>query len=181
MGSLIATIGSYVSLGLLGFGGIAHLRAIQHFAFTIELQTGLGQLHARVVAGVVSATEVLLAAVGFGSVMVDARGPLRITMVLVAALYGAYAIYSSFLITRRPGVPCGCSSDDIPTTIWVVVRAGALAIAAGAVALAPGEVLAWTPSTHFSMAALSAATFSLLLWNLPSALHSAVGEAPEAT
>ena len=180
MGSLITTLGSYVSLGLLAYAGTAHLRATQHLAYAIELQTGVRRQWARSIARAVGAAEVLLALVGFTAMMMGDRGPLRTTLVLAAALYSAYAIYSSFLVLRRPGVPCGCSSDELATTVWVVARAAALAVVAGAAALAPGRLLGWGLSTHLTVAILAAGTFILLLWNLPGALHSSVAEAPRA-
>ncbi|MDQ3964714.1 MAG: hypothetical protein M3277_12520 [Actinomycetota bacterium] len=179
MESLTASIGSYSSLSVLAFAGISHLRTSRRFAFAIQLQTGLRPSYARAVAAIVTAAEILLAAAGFTAIVVDSSGALRTAMVVVAGLYGAYALYSGFLVRRRPGVPCGCSSDDISTSIWVVARAGALGIAAGAASRSPGEVVEWAPSADFAIAAFSAGAFAVLLWNLPAALHRAVVVQPE--
>lgn len=179
MESLIASLGYYVSLAVLGFSGGAHLHAVSDFTFAIQMQTSLTRTSARGVAAVVAVTEILLAATALAATVVGDRSVSRVTMIAIAGLFVVYTLYSSFLVRRRPGVPCGCSSDDISTSVWVIARAAALAGAAGAAALMPGRVAGLSSSADFVVVVLSAGAFAVLLWNLPGALHTGARVQPE--
>jgi hypothetical protein len=85
------------------------------------------------------------------------------------ALLTGYALYGSYVLRNRPGVPCGCAgAGDTPLTAWVVARAAALA------ALALGGAASAGPLPHggrLAITLVAGAVFAVLLWTLPLALH----------
>lgn len=168
---LLSIVGAYVSIGLLLFSGLSHLRYRRQFREALGKQEVWNHLEGPI-ASVIILLEVSIGVVGFFFLL-----GLLSRAVLVSACFGAFVIYFSYgsfsiyLVRRRPDAPCGCSIDEEPANVWTAVRAGALALAAAIGALG-GErvpsVLQGSFQSLFSL--LASCALALLIWELPSAL-----------
>ncbi len=123
-------------------------------------------------AGPVAATAIgaeLVLGVGGAIAVVTGIGirPLLAGMVL---LFLTYAGYSLVALNSGSGGPCGCaSSAKLPLGPWVVVRA--LLLAALALVGLLGGGVSLHDGTEVAIAVAAAATFAVLLWQLPVAMH----------
>lgn len=81
------------------------------------------------------------------------------------------ACYGGLLLRFNPAAPCGCSTHDVPTNIWVPLRAIALAIML--VPVAGGFSPSVLPPAGFNsvLVVLAATSLATLIWELPSAMH----------
>ncbi|WP_238362298.1 MauE/DoxX family redox-associated membrane protein [Actinopolymorpha pittospori] len=94
-------------------------------------------------------------------------GELRAAMSGAAVLLCGYAAYAFHVARTREEVPCGCSAGATPMTVWVAVRAAALAVLAACAVV--GADPAVTAAGHrLVIAALAGAVFGTMLWELPS-------------
>ena len=169
--TLILYLAGVVPALLLLVAGVSHLAHPTSLADDLRQQ---GLVPRRAVAATTVALPVVEVALGLavvaavhGWTTVPGTAPLAGT----AALYAAFACYTVTLLRRRDGrgVPCGCAATGADVTGVVPLRAATLAcLALGALMTSP-SASAW-PAPELLMAGLATATFTVLLWTLPSAL-----------
>ncbi|WBB80525.1 hypothetical protein O7606_03820 [Micromonospora sp. WMMD882] len=129
-------------------------------------------------AAVVVTAEALLAGAGVVALATDDPRPRVAVGLAGAALFGLYAGYGRHLVRTGRAGPCGCSRLELPTSGWVVARAGILAGLALVGAVRPGSIVGWpTPDADLAVVLLAAATFTALLWHLPAAMRQPAGPA----
>lgn len=127
-------------------------------------------LRVPVARGVV-AVEVLLGGAGLVAFALGHRTALALALAGANLLFLAYAGYAGFVLSRRPGVPCGCSGGDVPMNGWIVARAGALAgLALVGLLGSNWTFLVRNDLAQLAIVGLAAATFGCLLWQLPAAM-----------
>jgi hypothetical protein len=169
-GAAVGSVAAYAVVGTLLAAGAGHLAAP---AMLPRALAAHGLLPAPAgVAVLVTAAEGLLGGAGAVALVRADPGGLRTALAgatVLLALVGAYA----WRVTRRgPGGPCGCSRRQLPMTVWVAVRAGALAaLALLGLALADSVVPPARPGTDLVVVLLAAAALGCLLWQLPAAMH----------
>ncbi|SCL27576.1 hypothetical protein GA0074692_2374 [Micromonospora pallida] len=125
------------------------------------------------VAVLVVAAEGVLAGAGIVALRGGGGSGLRVAVLLGGtALFGLYAGYGLHLRSTGRGGPCGCSRLELPMTGWVVARAAILAGLALVGLSRSGAVVGWGQAdTSLAVVLLAAATFTTLLWHLPSAMY----------
>ncbi|WP_067488440.1 MauE/DoxX family redox-associated membrane protein [Actinomadura hibisca] len=118
------------------------------------------------VAAVVIVAEAVAGGAGAAGALLGETVLLRAGLIASAALLVAYAAYSGHVARTRRGVPCGCAGARTPMTVWVAVRAAALAVlaAAGTAGTLPSR------AGELAVVAVAGATLAVLLWTLPQAL-----------
>lgn len=168
--TLTAGVAACAVLFTLLMAGFEHLRAPHVLPSALIAHRVLPRPIAKATAACVIAVEgalgitLLAGLLGAGEVM----SPALAASGLLFACYGAYAL----VVVRggRTG-PCGCGGVEVPMDAWVAGRAFALAaMALGAAA--SGAVPPITPVEPPSLVILlAAATFAVLLWQLPAARH----------
>lgn len=127
-------------------------------------------------AAVVIVVELVLGVGGVVTVVIGRGTP--VVLGAAVALFATYAAYTGYAVgSGRGGRPCGCAGSDVPLGLWVVVRAVALAVLAALAALLSPAALS-APATPAALSApelaisgVAAATFALLLWQLPAAMR----------
>jgi hypothetical protein len=128
------------------------------------------------VAVVVTAAEVGLGGAGVAGLVLGERGAgpglLAAGLAGAALLLALVAGYGWYVLAVGAGGPCGCSHAELPMSGWVVARAAVLAGLAGLALARRGSVLplGW-PGSQLGTALLAVAAFSVLLWQLPAAMH----------
>lgn len=128
----------------------------------------------RAVAAAVIACEGLLGAAGIVTLLGDGGGPLVAALAGSCALLALYGCYGLYLRSTGRAGPCGCSRLELPMTGWVVARAFVLAGLALVALAGSGSIVALTGAgPTLAIVLPAAATFTLLLWHLPAAMHQA--------
>jgi hypothetical protein len=89
--------------------------------------------------------------------------------VLSAALFAAYAGYTTVLVRLRPGAPCACGSSGRPASLWTVLRAAALSAVSLASVGAGG--LSTNSAAETAQVFAIALTSTIAIWLVPDALH----------
>ncbi|GIH07805.1 hypothetical protein Rhe02_58720 [Rhizocola hellebori] len=126
----------------------------------------------RAVAAAVIASEGLLGVAGVVALLRDGGRPLTAALAGSGALLVLYVGYGLRLRFLGRSGPCGCSRLELPMTGWVVARAAILAgLALLALAWADSIVPLTRPGAQLAIVLIAAATFTLLLWHLPAAMH----------
>ncbi|MDP8960127.1 MAG: hypothetical protein M3N32_00610 [Actinomycetota bacterium] len=163
-----------LTFGTLLVAGHSHLRDAAALSAALRLRFRMGPRSSSAWAKLVGLYELALGGTGLASAAVAAAGLRLVT----AAALGTYVVYTWHvwsLHTRGLDAPCGCTSEDGPANRGTVARTFALALAA-AIAFTIGEIRVFSPSLQgppvvmLLMGALAGATFTLLLWSLPSAV-----------
>lgn len=167
---MVPSVAAVVCFAVLATAGAGHLRHLGTFRAAIRAHAVWPAALTAPLAAAVAALEIGLGTVGITSVAVAAEALQPSLLAAAAALYGCYAIYGGYLLTRRPGTPCACSSDMQPIDISVIGRAAVLAgLACVALALAP--VGAGLSATEVAVTALASTAYAVVLWSLPAALR----------
>jgi len=123
------------------------------------------------VAVAVPVVELGLGAAGVAGLF-DRPVLLAVALAGAAVLLAGYAGYGWRVLAAGSGGPCGCSRHELPMSGWVLARAGGLAGLAVLGLTLTGSVLSpRAVDSRFSLVLLAAATFSLLLWQLPAAMY----------
>jgi hypothetical protein len=120
---------------------------------------------------------------GIGEVLVGAAGILSFTweeshpslgfvaFLSATLIYAVYSAYAAYLVKGRPGAPCACSRSSDPATVWVVIRALLLAIAAVTAAAAePGSAWPNLSGAGRLIAVIQSLGLGVVIWNLPASL-----------
>jgi hypothetical protein len=155
---------------------VLHLRDPRAFPAVLTRQLGRSGGIVQPIAMAVVAAEVVLGLAGLGLAglglgLFGAGGtPARYPLYGAAALYGLFALYGAALLRWRPAAPCGCSRTDHPVNVWIPVRAAVLGVGTLYAATAPADILPWSATTEFLVAAVASAALVVLAWSLPSAL-----------
>lgn len=174
MSALIGSVAADAVLAVLLAAGLGHLLWPDALRAAVVAH---GLLPApRLVALAVPVAEVGVGVLGgYGLVLGDragGRGLLAVALAAAAALLAGYAGYAWRVLAAGTGGPCGCSRRDLPMSGWVVARAGALAaLAVLGLALTRSVLPLRAPDSRLGTVLLAAATFGLLLWQLPAAMH----------
>jgi hypothetical protein len=127
------------------------------------------------VAGLVIASEGLLGVAGIVALLSDGGRLLVAALAGCCALLALYAGYGLFLRSTGRSGACGCSRLELPMTGWVVARAAILAGMALLAVAGAGAILPLTgPGVTVAIVLPAAATFTLLLWHLPAAMHQQI-------
>jgi hypothetical protein len=159
------TVAAVLAVGLVG-----HVRRPRALADALRAHRVLPRHLAAIAA---AAGPVLEGAIGFtgGAATLLGRAELlRLAMIAAAVVLAAYAAYSRHVLRTRPTVPCGCAGSETSMSGWVVVRAVALGLLATAVAVKPLPVVS-ADGSQLVITLLAGATFAVLIWQLPAALH----------
>ncbi|MFN2556492.1 MAG: hypothetical protein ABR592_06380 [Nitriliruptorales bacterium] len=164
-----ATILIFATLALAGY---RHLRDDSLLGSALHLRFGIDPLTCARLASLIACYELALGTGGLVSAVVGPRVLVRILTGGALVTYAVYTWYVASLLTRAGDAPCGCSSDSVPANRGTVARTLALAAAAAFALLAAvdGPTLQALPAGVVLMAILAGATFTSLLWSLPSAM-----------
>lgn len=171
VGTGSVTVGLVLSLAFFG-----HLRNPNALNRAFAAQALLPRVLIKPVAiGVATLEGVLGGAIVFAGAT-EQTNILQLAQGTAGLTLAGYAIYSWRVVLSGSKVPCGCSSADIPMSIWVTVRATALAALAALAALLPiAQELDAPSSSEYAVMVFSGATLALLLWLLPVALDPLEG------
>lgn len=173
MEEYLAGLCALVALGTLLSSGARHLSSLARLVDAIRAHGVLPSRGAESVAMGLGLLEVVTAVAGLVTATpVFSRPELaRISLVVAGALFGAFCLYSWVALRRAPDAPCGCSRDEHPSTIWVPIRGGSLAIIAlAAVALIEEPILGQASDVHSLLTLVGAVAVGMLLWSLPAAM-----------
>ncbi len=169
----------WVSATVLTFGtflvaGHHHLRNAASLSKALRLRFRLGVRSSGGWATLIGCYELALGGTGLVSAGTGAAGALHLATGAALATYVVYTWHVWSLHARGLDAPCGCTGEDAPANRGTVARTLALAVAA-ALAFALGEIAVSGsaldgPVEMLLMGALAGATFTSLLWNLPTAV-----------
>jgi hypothetical protein len=174
MSALLASVATYTVVFTLLVAVAEHLSRPAALGRAL---TAHGVLPApATVAVLVVAAEGVLAGAGIVALRADGSG-LRVAVLLgSAALFGLYAGYGRHVMSTGRSGPCGCSRLELPMTGWVVARAAVLTGLALVGLSLSGSVVGWgRTDAALAVVLLAAATFTTLLWHLPSAMYQPAG------
>lgn len=174
-GPLLSCLSGYVAAAVLVVAGWTHAVHRQQLVTDLRIQRLFPVGLVPVIASLLPLVELLVGLViglelNGRPVFAGSEPPLAAAAV---ALYAAFVCYSLALLARRDAAPtpCGCSSaEDVQLTVWVPIRAGALALLA-LVALVSAPSTAVLDVNEHVVVLLAAATFTVLFWTLPVALQ----------
>jgi hypothetical protein len=123
------------------------------------------------VGAAIAGAEVSIGGVGVAATIL-AEGEVQPFAFAAGALFAAFTAYTAaVLVMRGAAAPCGCARADYPVSVWVVLRAAALALAAIAAAAAPHlSAVAAMPFAEAAIVVTAAVTLSTLAWAFPDAL-----------
>ncbi len=178
MTTLLGSVAAYTVIVVLLTAAVGHLASPGRLFRAVVAQ---GEISSPVLATVaVIVTETGLAVTGIIAVSVESAGSLRhLVLITSAMLFANYSGYIWRVRRARPDAPCGCSRHDLPITGWVVIRSAVLAGIAFLGAVLSDPVLTLNqPGLSLAVVLLAAATFSVLLWHLPAAMHIPPTAAP---
>jgi hypothetical protein len=186
MSQLIATTGAYVSLGLLLFSGVSHLRHRGSVRALLRQQAIWPRSLEPAVVTALMGAELAVGVVGFSAITTWTKwiAVEKATLVGAAGLYAASAVYALLLVHRRPGAPCACSGrQDDPANLWTVIRAALLAVMAIVGWIGAEQVIVLpTPGSNAALSAIASVALAFTAWNLPAALqlpaHAIGGDQP---
>lgn len=169
--ALVSGVGAYASLGILLASGLSHLRHPGAFREALKEQ-GIWSPIEGVVIGAVTSLELAIGLAGLLA-LTGALAPFFISLacLLAFSIYLSYAVFSIYLVSRRPGVPCGCGSEHEPVNVWTVIRAGLLAMAAIGGTLGSGQLKPLAAGgVEAILPLLAGSALALLAWALPTAM-----------
>ncbi len=161
-----------LTFGTLALAGHRHLRDESSLGTTLHLLFGIRRHSCHVLARLVGCYEFALGSAGLVCAVVGPRVLLRILTSLALVTFILYTCHVVSLFARGVEVPCGCGSETGPANGGTVARTLALAFAAAFALLALGDVTTFqsAPGVVLLAGALAGATFTSLLWSLPSAM-----------
>lgn len=163
---------SWAALGVLAASAVGHLRSPSQLLRALSEQKLIPSEFRRPVAVSTIGVELAIGAGGLALLVAEKRSAVAFSMAAAAALYAIYAMYTAVLVANGSSAPCGCAAEDYPITVWVPLRAFALAAAAALAALLAEQRMALLSAEpdEAVVAALASTTFAVVLWNLPRAM-----------
>lgn len=126
----LQSLGALIAGGMLAVSGISHAVALPLLADQLAKQRTFPRDWVPFAAVGVTFLETFL---GFG---VLTSWLIRLSQLLnwfvgaTLLFYCLLALYTAFLVARRPGVPCGCYQANLPVTEFVPLRALSFALLA---------------------------------------------------
>lgn len=168
---MIALILVFTPCGLLLHSGLSHV--VKHKVFEAELaeQNFWPVWATRPLAIVLPAVEITLGIAGLALTSAPSiRSYHAIVMILVGCLYLSFGILLSILIRRHANVPCGCSSNALPVSGWMRLRAAVLA-GMGFLAVPTSSQFSRLHVEEGVTVVAATLVFMIVLWTLPSAMH----------
>ncbi|HEX2057845.1 MAG TPA: MauE/DoxX family redox-associated membrane protein [Actinomycetota bacterium] len=159
--------------GLLAFAGVEHLRDREALSVALRAQRAVPRSLVHPLTNLLAGAELLLGVggvvgvIGFGS----SAEAVRLLLAGAGVLFGAFALYSSFLLLKRPGAPCACGGGDHAANTWTVARAAVLMIAPLAAAAAVVPLRPWVSvGIEEVVTVLAAIAFGWIVWQFPAAV-----------
>jgi hypothetical protein len=152
------------------------LACAEHLAEPSALSRALAAHHVipatATIAWSVTVIEGLLGVAGIVALLDGGGRLLAVVLATSCALLALYAGYGLLVLSMGRSGPCGCSRLELPMTGWVVARAAILAGMALLAFLGAGAIVSLArPGVALAIVLTAAATFTLLLWHLPAAMH----------
>lgn len=178
--TLLVNVGTLAALGSLLVAGWAHARNPNELAGTLRQQRVWPTRIVPGAARVIGPLEIALGAASLVHLTWRSNSPSLLIFPAVASLLlFSYGVYSLFVLTRRPGAPCGCSAGNEPMTSTVPIRAFVYGTALGAAAVQsrPVVVLDGTLS-QAAVTLLAALAIGITAWILPNALYDPLTQKP---
>ncbi|MFP3964138.1 MauE/DoxX family redox-associated membrane protein [Actinomadura fulvescens] len=174
---MLVTTSAYMAFGTLACSATGHLRKHHEFVGSLRSQRIWPPGTERMVAASVLVAEATIALIGIvAAVAVDAELLLSAAGT-AAALYLLFTGYTAFLVGRRPGVPCGCGTQQEEVNVWTVVRTAGLALCSLLAAAGAGRLIGLdSPIEEVAVTVLAAVGLGGALWWLPATL--ALSKAP---
>jgi hypothetical protein len=169
---VLTTVSTHIVGGVLLYAGIGHGRNHRAFEEALSSHQVLGSRGPRYVRLGVAVAEFALGlcismTLFLGDRVVEARAWLLFAAALMLTSFAGYLL---FLLFRRPGAPCGCSTFDVPVSGATVTRSAVLGVMAFIGALLPGNLMPPGLSAEFLIVSLCSFGLGLSLWILPEAL-----------
>ncbi|MGH3676453.1 MAG: MauE/DoxX family redox-associated membrane protein [Mycobacterium sp.] len=161
-----------VAVGAMVVGSMTHLRYQAVLVQDLGTHGLWRQAHVRPIARLVTTAELLAAIVGV-TVLVRNASPAqnRLTFLFIGTLFCAFSVYAFMLAHRTPGVPCGCSALQVPSSGWVLARAVGLAMLSLAAVIWPDHVITVANlEGEVALSVAGAACLGMVWWTLPSAM-----------
>lgn len=164
-----------LTFGTLLVAGHTHLRNAASLSTALRLRFRMTPRSSSGWAKLIGFYELAIGSTGLAAAGAGAAGLLRLVAGASVVTYVIYTWHVWSLHARGVDAPCGCTSEDTPANSGTVARTFTLALAA-ATAFAIGEKPVLAPSLQgppgvmLLMGVLAGATFTSLLWNLPSAM-----------
>jgi len=177
--NVIGLVFVLISAGLCLLALHAHATEFERLVSVLRRQQMSPSRLAVPLAASLVALETLVPLAVVISVLRPGALPGRVTYIIVAVAYAAFALYSSALLYRRPGVPCGCGQSEAPVNGWVPLRAGFLSAASTAGALTVQATWPSMSAAEWTLVLVAAAVSAVLLWIVPESLHVPGGRTPE--
>jgi hypothetical protein len=172
---LLSNLALLVTSGTLLFSGLGHARTIRLFRQSIASHRVWPDALESLLAPAVTMVELGIGVLGGYLAFTGGRDQFIVALSVAAtSLFASYALYSLYLLRRRPGAPCGCSSAGGEVSEWVVIRAGLLAAIALVLLLGINEgvgVRLLSPVRATIVIAAAVAT-GVIIWNLPAAMSN---------
>ncbi len=170
---LLASVAAYTVLFTMLLACAEHLAepsALSRALAAHKVIPAAGPVAAMVISG-----EGLLGATGIVAALGGGGRPLAAIMAGCCALLAVYGCYGLLLRLLGRSGACGCSRLELPMTGWVVARAAILAGLALLALMRAGSIFPLTrPGAALAIVLAAAATFTLLLWHLPAAMHEPI-------
>ncbi|MDI6103388.1 hypothetical protein QLQ12_32745 [Actinoplanes sp. NEAU-A12] len=145
---------------LLLAAGAGHLRRLGHLTAVLAAQRLVPLWSRRPLAAIVAVTEIGAGAMAVAGWLV----PYWPLMILMAAVYAAFGVYTTVLRVRRPGAPCGCFDGGSVVSWGVVARAWVFC--AAAIVVAPGLDAGVAAADRF-VVGCAAILVALITWLAP--------------
>lgn len=172
MSALLASVSAYTVLFTMLVACAEHLAEPSALSRALIAHKVIPAPAAGAVALSVVVCEGLLGTAGIVALLRDDGRPLVAALAGSCALLTLYAGYGLRLRSTGRSGPCGCSRLELPMTEWVVARAAILAGMALLAVVWAGAIVPLTyPGAALAIVLTAAATFTLLLWHLPAAMH----------
>ncbi len=164
-----STVAAVVCFAILALAGVAHARDIRGFHVAIRAHAVWPAALTLPLAVLIAVLEAAVGIAGLASVALTIEALQPLLAGAAAAIYAGFTAYGAYLVRKRPGVPCACSSDAHPIDAAVTVRALALAGLAvvAAVAAPVGVGLA---AREVAVIVMASGVYAFALWTLPAAL-----------
>lgn len=172
--TLMAGVAAYAVLFTLLIAGVEHLRAPRALRSALIAHGVLPRAGTAPVAAGAIATEAALAVV-LSAGLLGAEGAVTVALVAAGVLFACYGGYGLLVVSTGRAGPCGCGGVEVPMDGWVAGRAFALAAMAWGAAAHGAVPLLTTFGSSLLVILLAAATFAVLLWQLPAARYHQVG------
>lgn len=175
--ALLSAVGAATVAGVFAVSGVLHLARPSLLRVALRLQALWPRALQPAVAWAVTTLELVISLCAFVALagVVSSRSFSVATFGAAAALSATYCVYSVLVLSRRPGVPCGCEGGDTPISAVVPIRAGCMTAVAGLAATTdPAAYVAMLNGTERVIVAEAVLTFVGLALVMPSAVRKPI-------